>query len=171
MLGVYAVSVSLAPDDDGIGSAGEYGWGGAAATVYWADPAEELVVFKYEDEGVATLEDGLYVLEDKLEDEAFVDVMARFVRASMKGWQWAAENPDAAADIVLGYDETGAQTETHQRRMMGEINALVDGSSGVLDEADYQRTVDILLSGGSDPVITKEPEGAWSHAVTDKAGL
>ena len=56
-------------------------------------------------------------------------------------------------------------------RMMGEINALVDGSSGVLDEADYQRTVDILLSGGSDPVITKEPEGAWSHAVTDKAGL
>ncbi len=38
------MSVSLAPDDDGIGSAGEYGWGGAAATVYWADPAEELVV-------------------------------------------------------------------------------------------------------------------------------
>jgi NitT/TauT family transport system substrate-binding protein len=27
---------------------------------------EELVTFKYEDEGVATLEDGLYVLEDKL---------------------------------------------------------------------------------------------------------
>ena len=38
------MSVSLAPDDDGVGSAGEYGWGGAAATVYWADPAEELVV-------------------------------------------------------------------------------------------------------------------------------
>ena len=41
------VSVSLAPDDDGIGSAGEYGWGGAAATVYWADPAEELVVLYF----------------------------------------------------------------------------------------------------------------------------
>jgi NitT/TauT family transport system substrate-binding protein len=26
-----------------------------------------------------------------------------------------------------------------------------------------------LMSGGSDPVITKEPVGAWSHAVTDKA--
>ena len=34
---------------------------------------EELVVFKYEDQGVATLEDGLYVLEDKLKDPAFVD--------------------------------------------------------------------------------------------------
>jgi NitT/TauT family transport system substrate-binding protein len=45
---------------------------------------EQRVVFKYEDQGVATLEDGLYVMEDKLKDPAFVDRMARFVRASMK---------------------------------------------------------------------------------------
>ena len=72
---------------------------------------EELTVFKYEDEGVATLEDGLYVLEEKLDDPAFVDTMAKFVRASMKGWKWAEENPDDAAMIVLDNDETGAQTE------------------------------------------------------------
>ena len=48
---------------------------------------EELVIFKYEDQGVATLEDGLYVLEDKLKDPAFKDKMVRFVRASMKGWK------------------------------------------------------------------------------------
>jgi NitT/TauT family transport system substrate-binding protein len=29
----------------------------------------------------------------------------------------------------------------------------------------------VLLEGGSDPVITKQPEGAWTHAVTDAAGL
>ena len=130
---------------------------------------EDLTVFKYEDEGVATLEDGLYVLEDKLKDEAFVDTMAKFVRASMKGWKWAEENPDDAAMIVLDNDTTGAQTEKHQVRMMGEINKLTEGSSGVLDPADYDRTVKTLLSAGSDPVITKEPEGAWTHAVTDKA--
>ena len=45
---------------------------------------EDMVVFKYQDEGVATLEDGLYVLEDKLKDPAFEDKMVRFVRASMK---------------------------------------------------------------------------------------
>ena len=89
--------------------------------------ADELVTFKYEDQGVATLEDGLYVLEDNLKDPAFVDKMARFVRASMKGWAWARENSDAAADIVLENDETGAQTEKHQRRMMGEINKLTAG--------------------------------------------
>jgi NitT/TauT family transport system substrate-binding protein len=47
--------------------------------------AEDLVVFKYEDQGVATLEDGLYVLEDKLKDAAFVATMAKFVKATMKG--------------------------------------------------------------------------------------
>ena len=134
-------------------------------------PADELVVFKYEDEGVATLEDGLYVLEDNLEDPAFVDRMARFVRATMKGFDWAREHPKAAALIVLDNDMTGAQTEKHQVRMMGEINKLTAGSSGKLDPADFDRTVNTLLSGGSDPVITKAPTGAWTHAVTDKAGL
>jgi len=130
---------------------------------------EELVTFKYEDQGVATLEDGLYVLEDRLEDPAFVDAMERFVRASMKGWKWAEENPDEAAMIVLDYDETGAQTETHQKRMMEEVAKLTAGSNGTLDPADYERTVQSLLSGGSDPVITAEPEGAWTHAVSDAA--
>ena len=131
--------------------------------------ADELVVFKYQDQGVATLEDGLYVLGDRLKDAAFKDQMVRFVRASMKGWKWAEENPNAAADIVLDNDATGAQTEKHQRRMMGEIAKLTAGSNGALDPADYERTVATLMKGGSDPVITKKPEGAWTHMITDKA--
>jgi NitT/TauT family transport system substrate-binding protein len=130
---------------------------------------EELVTFKYEDQGVATLEDGLYVLEQNLADPAFKDRMVRFVRASMKGWKWAEANPDRAAAIVLENDATGAQTEAHQKRMMGEIAKLTAGSNGALDPADFERTVDTLLGGGSDPVISKRPEGAWTHAVTDAA--
>ncbi|MBS0564743.1 MAG: ABC transporter substrate-binding protein [Proteobacteria bacterium] len=130
---------------------------------------DDLVTFKYEDEGVATLEDGLYVLQDKLKDAAFQDKMVRFVRASMKGWKDAEANPDAAAEIVLKNDETGAQTEAHQKFMMGEVAKLTAGSNGALDDADYQRTVKTLLAGGSDPVITKEPEGAYTHEITDKA--
>ena len=130
---------------------------------------EDLVTFKYEDQGVATLEDGLYALEANLADPAFADRMARFVRASMKGWKWAEENPDEAAMIVLDNDETGAQTEAHQKRMMGEVAKLTAGSNGALDPADYDRTVQTLLAGGSDPVISKAPEGAWTHQITDKA--
>ncbi len=131
--------------------------------------ADDLVVFKYEDQGVATLEDGIYVLEDKLKDESFQDKMVRFVRASMKGWKYAEANPDEAADIVLENDASGAQTEKHQKRMMGEIAKLTAGSNGALAEADYKRTVQTLLSAGSDPVITKEPSGAWTSMITDKA--
>lgn len=130
---------------------------------------EDLVTFKYDDQGVATLEDGLYVLEDKLKDPAMEDKLARFVRASMKGWQYTKEHPDEAAEIVLENDETGAQTIEHQTYMATEIAKLLDGSNGALDEADYKRTVETLLAGGSDPVISKEPEGAWTHQVTDKA--
>ncbi|HVR67085.1 MAG TPA: ABC transporter substrate-binding protein [Verrucomicrobiae bacterium] len=135
-------------------------------------PAEELVVFPYEDQGVATLEDGIYTLEKNLQDPAMVDKLARFVKASMKGWDWAVANPDEAAMIVLANDETGAQTEKHQKRMMGEIAKLVGSNpkgTGYLDPAAYDRTVKILLAGGSDPVISKAPEGAWTHDVWEKA--
>ncbi len=131
---------------------------------------EDLVVFKYEDQGVATLEDGLYVKESVLTDKAMVDKLARFLKASIKGWDYAGQHPDEAATIVLDNDATGAQTELHQKRMMAEINKLVAGNpqgTGWLDPADYARTVKVLLGGGSDPVITKEPTGAWTHAVWD----
>ena len=130
---------------------------------------DELVTFKYEDQGVATLEDGIWTLEENLEDPEMVDKLARFVRASMQGWKYAEENPDEAAEIVLEYDETGAQSEAHQKRMVREIALLTAGSDGALEEADYQRTVDTLLAGGSDPVISAEPEGAWTSEITDRA--
>jgi NitT/TauT family transport system substrate-binding protein len=129
----------------------------------------DLVTFKYQDQGVATMEDGLYVLEENLADPAFEDKMVKFVRASMKGWKYAEANPDEAAMIVLENDETGAQTETHQKRMMSEVAKLTAGSNGALDPADYERTVASLLSPGSDPVISKAPEGAWTHQISDKA--
>jgi NitT/TauT family transport system substrate-binding protein len=128
---------------------------------------EQLVVFKYSDEGVATLEDGLYVMEPKLKDPAFVAKMAKFVQASEKGWKWAQANDKDAAKIVIAADTTGAQTLHHQEQMMGEIAKLLDQGNGKLDPKDYERTVSELLSGGSDPVITRKPEGAWTHAVYD----
>src|SRR5438309_10121478 len=125
----------------------------------------QLVVFKYEDEGVATLEDGLWVLEKNLKDPAFVTKMAKFVKASMKGWDYAKTHPDEAVKIILAGDSTGAKTEKDQKRMMGEVGKLLGDGDGKLDVKDYDRTVATLMAGGSDPVITKKPEGAYSFAV------
>ena len=95
--------------------------------------------------------------------ETFATTRADFVTAMTLTYS------EEAAGIVLDNDATGAQTEAHQVRMMGEIALLTAGSDGRLDEAAYQRTVDTLLAGGSDPVITAEPEGAFTHVITDMA--
>ena len=135
---------------------------------------EDLVVFKYEDQGVATLEDGLYVLEKSLADPKMVDKLARFLKASIKGWDYAAANSDEAATIVLDNDATGAQTEQHQKRMMGEINKLVGQAARRAPASSTKPTTTApsrsCSGGGSDPVITKKPEGAWSHAVFEAMG-
>ena len=85
---------------------------------------EDLTVFNYTDMGNDLLEDGLYVIEDNLKDPAFFDKMVRFVRASMKGWDYALANPDEAAQIVV---DNGGQDLDHQKYMMGEVAKLVGG--------------------------------------------
>jgi NitT/TauT family transport system substrate-binding protein len=134
---------------------------------------DQLRVFEYEDEGVATLEDGLYATEAELQDAKMRDRLARFVKASMKGWQYAAAHQPEAVRIVLDNDTSGAQTPEHQTRMMSEIAKLLPTDAdrlGYLDPAAFDRTVSVLLSGKSDPVITRKPEGAWTHEVWDRMG-
>lgn len=127
---------------------------------------EQLVVFKYEDQGVATLEDGLYTLEKSLADAKSAERLARFVKAAIKGWDYAVKNQAEAVKIVLKNDASGAQTEKHQARMMGEIAKLVGtGKTGQLDMKSYERTVETLMKGKSDPVITKKPVGATTDKV------
>ncbi|WP_170393666.1 ABC transporter substrate-binding protein [Ruegeria arenilitoris] len=132
---------------------------------------EELVTFNYLQMGFGMLEDGLYVLQENLDDPEFADKMVRFVRASMKGWEYAAEHQEEAAEIVLDFDASGAQELDHQIYMMGEVAKLIEGSDGALDPADYEQTVKTLLSAVSaeNPAITEEPDGAWTHQITDAA--
>jgi NitT/TauT family transport system substrate-binding protein len=124
---------------------------------------EDLIVFNYSEMGNDLLEDGLYAMEDKLADPAFKANMVKFVRASMKGWKYALENPDEAAGIVM---DNGGQDENHQKRMMGEVAKLIGDGSGVLKEDVYERTAQALLD---QKIIEKEPTGAWTHAITDEA--
>ncbi|MDE1991464.1 MAG: ABC transporter substrate-binding protein [Rhizobiaceae bacterium] len=122
---------------------------------------EDLIVFNYTKLGNDLLEDGLYVNETKLKDPKFKADMVKFVRASMKGWKYAAEHPDEAAEIVM---DNGGQDENHQKRMMGEVAKLI--GNGKLDPKLYDRTVDALLN---QKIISKKPTGAYTHEITDAA--
>jgi NitT/TauT family transport system substrate-binding protein len=133
---------------------------------------EQLLVFKYQNEGVAMLEDGLYTSDAELKDPAKVDALARFVKASMQGWEYAAAHPEEAVKIVLANDTAGVLDAAHQTHMMKSVAELLGADkakAGYLNEADYTRTVDVLMSDKTDPVITKQPVGAYSHVVWDKA--
>jgi NitT/TauT family transport system substrate-binding protein len=68
----------------------------------------DLTTFFYEEQGVASLEDGLYVLDSNLKDKAFVAKMAKFLKASFKGWNEAVKNPEEAAKIVVAADTSGS---------------------------------------------------------------
>src|SRR5262249_6198063 len=110
---------------------------------------EDLVVFKYSEDGGENLEDGLYVLADRLNDPVFANKLSRFVAASLRGWSWAIEHPEEAVKIVLANDPTHSETERHQSRMMTEVSKLITQSSnplGYLNPADYEKVVADLLA-------------------------
>jgi NitT/TauT family transport system substrate-binding protein len=123
--------------------------------------ADDLLVFNYSALGQNMLEDGLYASQAKLKDPAFQDKMVRFVRASMKGWHYAVAHPDEAAEITV---DAGAQDENHQKYMAGEVAKLI--GDGKLNEADYDRTAKMVVD---QKIVSKAPEGAWTHEITDKA--
>lgn len=130
-------------------------------------PEDSLTLFNFADEGVGMLEDGLYVLEDRLQDPDFVDAMTRFVEASMRGWDYVIENPEEAAQIVIDNDMSGALTLDSQIYQVGVVGSLIGGPA--LDMDSYEQTVATLLSAVSpdNPAITAEPEGAYATIITD----
>ena len=135
---------------------------------------KDLVTFFYEDQGVASLEDGLYVMEAKLKDPAFVARMGKFLKATLKGWNDAVKDPEGAAKAVVAADTSGSSSVKVQKRQMENVAKLITTAGtpkiGYLEPAAYERTVKVLMAGGSDPVIKKDPgKAAYSHIVWDAA--
>ena len=134
----------------------------------------DLITFFYEEQGVASLEDGLYVMEANLKDPAFVARMGKFVKATMRGWNEAVKNPAEAAKIVVAADKSGSANLKVQTRQMENVAKLISTANtakmGYLEPAAFERTVKVLMAGGSTPVIKKDPgKAAWTHAVWDAA--
>jgi NitT/TauT family transport system substrate-binding protein len=128
--------------------------------------ADKIIQFNYSALGNDLLEDGLYTTEAELADPAKKDALVRFVKASMKGWQYAIDHPDEAAQIVIDNDESGAQTLDHQKYMMGEVGKLIDVNDWALDKAAYDRTEKALLD---QKIIKTKPSGGFTNDITTAA--
>ena len=84
---------------------------------------EDLNVMKMSDLGTGALEDGIFVTEDWIADEANQDIAKRFLKASFRGWAFCRDNQDECLQHVL--DNGPTLGEGHQRWQLNEINDLI----------------------------------------------
>lgn len=129
---------------------------------------DDLNVFKMSDLGTGALEDGIFVTEEWIADEANQDVATRFLKASFKGWIYCRDNPDDCTQYVL--DAGPTLGEGHQRWMVNEINKLIwpnETGIGVMSEADYATTAQIAQDYG---IVKNDPgDGVYTTEYAEAA--
>ena len=70
-------------------------------------------IIDFNEEGVAMLEDNLFCTKEFAKKNP--NTVKAFIYATKKGWEYACENPDEAADIVFKYGSS--VSEEHQKYM------------------------------------------------------
>jgi len=109
---------------------------------------EQLRVFDFVDFGLDFPGDVLFTRRAVLKDSP--DLTRRMVRATLRGWRDALNDPAAAVRIVLQHDRTKKLDPDHQRDQMREVSRLVQlrgRSLGTHSAEDAGRTIDILAKG------------------------
>jgi len=133
---------------------------------------DDLVLIDFNKEGTAMLEDGIFSRADYLRSAKNKEIAARFVRASLRGWEFCRDKPAECVDVVL--KESPVLGREHQAWMMTETNKLIWGPPppatplGKMDQAAFKRTADIALKFG---VVKKpvQPEAAYTHEIWEMA--
>ncbi|GAA1959686.1 ABC transporter substrate-binding protein [Agromyces allii] len=136
---------------------------------------EDFNVISYEDTEGAMLQDAIWADTERLEsDTEYADTTVKFLKAVIKGWAFAAANPQDAADITIAAGSGWGPS--HELWMVNETNKLIwpsDKGIGVIDETAWDKTVAGALSAvneAGDHLITEEPPAsAWSNEYIEKA--
>jgi len=137
--------------------------------------ADDFNVIDWNVEGTSMLQDAIWADTAKLEDEAYADQTVAFIKASIKGWAFARDDAQGAADIVTAAGSTLGTS--HQLWMTNEVNKLIwpstTGGVGTIDEAAWDATVDMALKTSNETgatIITEEPPAtAYSNEYVEKA--
>ncbi|HZJ09650.1 MAG TPA: ABC transporter substrate-binding protein [Trueperaceae bacterium] len=139
-------------------------------------PLETLNILVPADIGADLLEDNIFTRPEILASEDFkgsgvsgAEVAERFLRASIRGWEYAVANQEEAVQIVLAHcgDTCAGSGSTqspliHQTWQMAEVAKLVkptpDTVVGALDQEGFERSVDLLVQVGllAEPVAYED---------------
>ena len=136
---------------------------------------EDLTVIDWNEEGSAMLQDAIWADAGRLADDAeYQETTTAFVKAAIKGWIYAKDNPEEAATIVTESGSTLGQS--HQLWMTNETNKLIFPSTngvGMIDEKAWKQTVDIAMGTqnetGATILTTEPPETAYTNEYVEKA--
>lgn len=111
----------------------------------------DLNVIDMNKEGAALLEDCLFVKRSWAKENK--DLLVRFLRATIKGWAYTAENIDEAAQIVYDAGDKSSTLE-HQKAMIKKVieTVIPEGSSakniGELETDKIQQTINLGYETG-----------------------
>lgn len=129
-------------------------------------PLDTLNVLDPADIEAELLEDLIFTTPELLETDNFKgsglsgrEVAERFLRATIRGWEYAVENQEEAVDIVLGFcgdtcagSGSTSSPLTHQSWQMARVAELVrpdeDTEVGAIDPDAFARSVDRLVNVG-----------------------
>ncbi|MBM3717293.1 MAG: ABC transporter substrate-binding protein [Actinobacteria bacterium] len=142
---------------------------------------DDIDVISYEDTAGAMLQDAIWADTARLNDDpAYADAATRFLKAVIKGWVFARDNPEEAADITYqaatapGVDAFPVGP-THQLWQMNEVNKLIwtGGQFGLIDADAWDRTVQGALAAvnqdGLNLITTEPAESAYSNEYIEAA--
>ena len=136
-------------DDDSItlASAMTYNELGLVINDYEGGYGDTVGTIDMNDQGVAMLEDNIFCTKEFAKNNP--NTVKAFLAASLKGWEYACEHPDEAAQIVF---EAGSSVSTdHQKYMAKEVAKLIKTDTkgnavsdyGKMDEEAMQQTLDL----------------------------
>ncbi|RWR17864.1 ABC transporter substrate-binding protein [Microbacterium enclense] len=142
---------------------------------------DDINVISYEDTAGAMLQDAIWADTQRLSDDpAYADAATRFLKAVIKGWVFARDNPTEAADIT--YAAATAPNVSafpvgpvHQLWQMNEVNKLIwaGGDFGLIDSAAWDQTVEGALAAknqdGLNLITTEPPASAYSNDYLEEA--
>lgn len=84
---------------------------------------EDINVINFDDEGCGMLEDTMIANKDWLKKNP--ELAAKFMKATMKGWSYACENPEEGAEIVWNYVDKASSNLDHQKASAKKIAEVV----------------------------------------------
>jgi NitT/TauT family transport system substrate-binding protein len=136
---------------------------------------EDFNVIAYQDTQGGMLQDAIWADAGKLaDDDTYGETAVALLRAVIKGWAYARDNVESAADITIAAGSTWGPS--HELWMANETNKLIwpaAGGVGVIDQAAWEQTVAGALAAvneqGQHLITAEPPTTAYDNTYIEEA--